>query len=112
MSATQVKLCLTLPLRDFSAFEDLAKELEIGIYNVEIVTEAQSQPKPIHRNHKDRLPRRVTITQIIWDASREYPKDMRHASVHRQLVNKFGDAEVPSVTSIRRIRSGELARPL
>ena len=103
---TQIKLCLTLPLRDYAAFEDLATELGVRIFDIEIADTQKPQPQPQPpTKYAPRRSRRVPVTRELYDAVMSYPDDMAHRAVVRQLLKKYD--KVPSVSCIGRIRRGE-----
>jgi len=101
----QIKLSVTMPLRDYGAFEDLATELGVHIQDEEIL---HGDIKPKKRRVRGK---RIKPTAEIWDAAREYPEDTQTARVQRDLRTRFGDGNVPSKSTIGRIRQGVTPRP-
>ena len=48
----QVKLCLTMPLRDYAAFEDLASQLGVSITDITIANDVPVAKTQMSRKRK------------------------------------------------------------
>lgn len=103
-----VSLCLTMPLRDYSSFEDLVNELGVEITNVKILDDNISYDKQ-YKTRKRHIKGRITLTTEIWDAVNNCPSTMNAPDVLRELRKTFGNP--PSTTLISRIRNGDRKRP-
>ena len=103
---TYVTLCITMPLRDYASFEDLAKELGVNVTKVEIAADGAHQHARTSTHQK---PKRVMLTRELFDAAKEYPDSMTNVSVVRNLTKRFGKS--PHVSTIGRVRSGKISRP-
>lgn len=107
----RVTMCLTIRLRDYSAFEDLAEELGVEVFDVRLMEpdsseEAVTTPRRIHQK------RRVFLTAQIWDKVMSYPETMTFSSMARQMgKGNRNSREVPSSQTISRIRRGIIKRP-
>lgn len=93
----RIKLCLTMALRDYSSFEDLATELGVGIEEVTILNDEND-------NQRAPIIHRVRLTPEIRKAVLEYPLGMAHTAVRSQMIKKWGMESTPSANSIAKIR--------
>lgn len=91
----RIKLCLTMALRDYPSFEDLATELGVVIEDIEIINEGRQRAAMVHR---------VRLTPEIRTAVEKYPASMAHTAVRVQLIKKLGLENTPSANSISKIR--------
>lgn len=93
----RIKLCLTMALRDYPSFEDLATELGVYIEDIEIINDnvSRQRAKIIHR---------VRLTPELREAVLKYPNSMGHTDIRSQLIKKLGIENTPSANSIAKIR--------
>ena len=107
---TYVTLCITMPLRDYASFEDLAEELGVNVTKVELATNTKmAEGKPAKAPAPKLTKKRVMLTRELFDATMEYPDSMANVSVVRNLTKRFGKS--PHVSTIGRVRSGKISRP-
>jgi len=103
---TYVTLCITMPLRDYASFEDLAEELGVNVTKVELASNTKmAAEKPVKANPK----KRVRLTRELYDAIMEYPESMSNVSIRRNLSKRFEDT--PHVSTIGRVRRKQIKRP-
>ena len=115
----RIKLCITMALRDYAAFEDLTTELGIAISDINIVNEdVKSAPRPKPQKRKAGSRRVVRMSPEIWDRIQKFkhdydlPKDLTYIEVHRRLGCEFGKNDVPSPETVRRVVIGLKSRPV
>lgn len=107
----RIKLCITMALRDYAAFEDLAAELGLDVSDVDIVNADEKQ----RTIKKRRSP--VYLATVVWDrikkfsADYELPEQLGYTEVRRRLIVEFGKENVPSPETIRRVVLGKVDRP-
>jgi len=108
-----VTMCLTIRLRDYQAFEDLAEELGVDVFDVKLI-EMQPDKKVTEVKKRKRAKPKVKfkVTTELWDKIMSYPESMTYSAIVRQMgKGEKNPRKIPSCQSVSNIRQGKIKRP-
>lgn len=109
----RVKIQVSIALRDFAAFEDLADELGVTLEVVamlgadgEVLHDSGAAP-PAAPSLATMRKKRVQVTTALVKEVLAFPPNVSHKAIHDTLMQERGNA--PSASTICRIRNDPAA---